>query len=243
MPLRVWQILRRILAGILAFFNVVPSLIVSFVPSLFIMFFPIGTYAVLTWPWTVLKDIPDPFHPGESLHWLTYTLKLNGAVSVSFEFWTGLISLSLIVVGSAVFLSSFKTWLLNFKKGGLITHGLYRIVRHPQYFGIILLTLGFSMGLLRPVSFIAWLTLTFGYLTLASLEERNMLKNRKAEYEEYANKTPFMMPFLRFELPCFLSPKLPYRYILFLALWIILTAALIIGTKSLVLVGPFRGSF
>lgn len=205
------------------------------------MFFPLGIYAVLTWPWSILKDIPDPFHPGESLYWLTYVVRVEGGVLLPSLFKWGILDLTLAAVGSAIFLSAFITWLLNLKKGGLITRGIYRIVRHPQYFGIIVLTLGISIRSLRPVSFIAWLTLTFGYLILASVEERNLLKTRKEEYEEYAKETPFMMPLLRLKLPRFLSPKRFYRYILLLVLWIILTVALIISTRNLVL--ALRGSF
>lgn len=238
MQLKIGQILRRVLAGLLAFFNVIPSLTVIFNPLLFIMFFPFGMYAVLTWPWPILKDIPDPFHPGESLYWLTYVLKAQDDVLLLSLFGLGI---TLAAVGSAIFLSAFTKWLSNLRKGGLITRGIYQIVRHPQYFGIIVLTLGISIRALRPVSFIAWLTLAFGYLILASVEEKSLLETYGEKYEEYAKKVSFMVPFLKLRLPGFLSPKRFYRYILLLALWIILTVVLIISTRNMVL--ALRGSF
>jgi protein-S-isoprenylcysteine O-methyltransferase Ste14 len=238
MLLKIGKISRRILAGLLAFFNVVPSLTVIFNPLLFIMFFPLGMYAVLTWPWPILKDIPDPFHLGESLYWLTYVLKVQDDVILHSLFGLGF---TLAAVGSAIFLAAFIKWLSSLRKGGLITRGIYRVVRHPQYFGIIVLTLGISIRALRPVSFIAWLTLAFGYLILASVEEKGLLKTYGEKYVEYAETVPFMVPFLKLKLPGFLSSQRPYRYILLLALWITLTVALIISTRNMVL--ALRGSF
>jgi len=73
-------ILRGIFGLILALYKIVPSVTVILNPLFFIMFLPVGAYAILAWPWTVLKDIPDPFHQGESLYWLTYIFRIDDGI-------------------------------------------------------------------------------------------------------------------------------------------------------------------
>lgn len=228
--------LRKIIGCILALANITPSLIVIFNPLFFIMFIPLGVYAVLTWPWIILKDIPDPFHPGESLYWLTYAIKFDedNIFLPSLHRW-GLIDISLVVVGSAIFLIAFISWMLNLKRSGdLITTGIYRFLRHPQYLGIILLSLGLTIRSLRPISLIAWVTLLTGYLILASLEERSLLKVYGRRYEDYSKRAVFLIPFLRFRAPKWLSVRKPYRYIIFIAMCFILTIAIMVYMRDLV---------
>ncbi|MEM2321482.1 MAG: methyltransferase [Candidatus Bathyarchaeia archaeon] len=227
--------LKKIVGCILALANIVPSLVVIFNPLLFVMFIPVGVYAVLTWPWIILKDIPDPFHPGESLYWLTYIImfKRGDILFPALDKW-GLIDLSLLVVGSAIFLASFLSWLLNLRRNGdLITDGVYRFTRHPQYLGIILLSLGLTVRSLRPISFIAWITLLIGYLILASLEERSLIKTYGLRYEEYSRRTAFIIPCLRFNISDWLSVRKPYRYALFIVIWLILVILVLVGARNL----------
>jgi len=232
--------LRRFLGGILALFDIIPSITVILNPLLFIMFFPLGVYAVLTWPWAFLKDIQDPFHPGESLYWLTYIIQTGDNILLpSLHRW-GILDTAFLITGSAIFISAFATWLMNLKKG-LMTSRLYRAVRHPQYLGLILATLGVSIRSLRPMSIIAWLTLTLGYLTLASLEERDLLEAHGETYRKYTKETPFLIPFLRVKMPQALSSKNPYRYMMLLALYLLSVSIIMITMRSLAM--SLRGAF
>lgn len=226
---------KRIVGCILALIDIVPSLVVIFNPLLFIMFIPVGVYAILTWPWTILRNIPDPFHPGESLYWLTYVIMLNrDNVFFPTLFRWGLVDSLLVAAGSAIFLVSFISWLINLKRGGdLITNGIYRISRHPQYLGIILLSLGITVRSLRPVSLIAWATLLTGYLILASLEERSLLRIHGIKYEEYAKRTAFLLPYLKLKLPKSLSAEKPNRYLFFMLIWFALIITIIVYTRSI----------
>lgn len=232
-PLVVIRVLRAVLAGVLAYLNMIPSLIVIFNPLLFIMFLPLGVYFLLTWPWAWLRDLPDPLHPGESLYWLTYAVQLGDTPILPSLFRWGILDSALTFIGSAIFISSFLTWLRGLKRG-LVTYGVYGAVRHPQYLGIVLLSLGLSVRSLRPASFIAWLTLLFGYLTLASLEERDLLKTYGERYERYREMVPFMIPLFNFRTPRWLSPRGPYRYILLLTVYIFLTLMMMACLRSFV---------
>lgn len=227
--------MKRITAILLALLNVMPSVTVIINPLFFIMFLPFGIYAILSWPWSILKYIPDPFHRDESLYWLTYAVKTDGNFLLPSLFRWGIIDLSLLASGSAIFLTAFIMWLINLKRGGgLLTYGIYKIVRHPQYLGVILLTLGLSIRSLRPISLIAWVTLLFGYLILASLEEANLLKIYGGRYEEYSRRTAFLIPFLKLKTPEYLSARKPYRYLLFTLVYLLTLALIVASMRNMV---------
>jgi len=232
--------LSSLVALILAAFHAVPSLTVILNPLLYVMFFPIGIYAFLTWPWPLLKDTPDPFNPSQSLYWLTYMYytHLEGSLLPSLFRW-GVIDLALVVGGTAVFLLAFITWLRSHR--GLITNGIYRHVRHPQYLGFILAALGLSIRTLRPVSLLAWLTLVSGYVALASYEERGLIKRHGEVYLNYMGKAPFLLPFFKVRLPSTLSPDRAHRYVLLTVVYV--AASLIVTAVSRNYVVALRGSF
>jgi len=187
----------RFSAGMLALLNAAPSLLVIMNPFFFIMFLPVGLYAILFWPWIILKDIPDPLHPGESLYWLTYAIKFDGEniIFPSLFRW-GIVDLLLSITGLVIFLVSFTLWLINLREGGgLITRGIYGFVRHPQYFGIILWTLGFAIIGWRLVNYMMWVFLSYSYVLLAENEEIDLVKAYGSRYESYRESVPSMIPF------------------------------------------------
>jgi len=96
-------------------------------------------------------------------------------------------------VGLVIFLAAFihKT---TAEKGVLITKGFYSVVRHPQYFGLILSTFGFTLKANNIMSGIAWLVMTCGYLMLASSEERRLEKEYGEEFLEFRDRVSFMFP-------------------------------------------------
>ncbi|MFX0183057.1 MAG: methyltransferase family protein [Candidatus Hodarchaeota archaeon] len=96
------------------------------------------------------------------------------------------------------------------KKQGLVTTGPYRFIRHPQYFGFLLLTIGFTgwsyyyitsffgMGWLSADETIAlWYLELLAYVTLAIIEDQYLLKKFGTEYASYKNNTPLLVPFLK----------------------------------------------
>jgi len=104
--------------------------------------------------------------------------------------------------GLLLFLAAFIHFLR--KRGTLVMTGVYSVVRHPQYLGIIILTLGYSFMVIWatvPPSFeiaqrvlLIWLMQVFGYIVLAFYEERCLLREYKSEYEQYQRKVPFVFP-------------------------------------------------
>jgi protein-S-isoprenylcysteine O-methyltransferase Ste14 len=96
------------------------------------------------------------------------------------------------------------------KKEGLVTSGPYRLVRHLQYLGMILSTLGFTswsvwilnntfgIGFLSPSQTIGvWFIELFVYILLAHVEEQHLSRNYGKTFENYKIQVPFFIPFLK----------------------------------------------
>lgn len=78
----------------------------------------------------------------------------------------------------------------------LRTGGLYRCVRHPIYSGLLAMVLGGAVvsGSVVKLGLAAAL---LGLLTGKAHWEEDMLRQRYAEYEDYARRTPRFVPRLR----------------------------------------------
>lgn len=129
----------------------------------------------------------EPFFLFESARWLVVR-----NITIPHLAYVGLV---FFMLGVGVFVIScvqlFRRW-----KKGLVTYGLYSVVRHPQYVGLIIGTLGFSLMNLRPASLIMWITLVFGYVLLADSEERDLERKYEEAFHLYKQKVPFMLPIL-----------------------------------------------
>jgi protein-S-isoprenylcysteine O-methyltransferase Ste14 len=69
-------------------------------------------------------------------------------------------------------------------------------MRHPQYTGIFLFTLGWLIHLASIVTLFLWPILTASYVWLSIQEEKEMIETYGDEYINYANKTKRFIPYL-----------------------------------------------
>ncbi|MFC1724741.1 HEAT repeat domain-containing protein [candidate division KSB1 bacterium] len=112
--------------------------------------------------------------------------------------------LPFIIVGTGFlfFVSGTLAWFYNkYQKKGTADFWIYRISRHPQYLGWIILSYGI---LFLPGSNIKkmygisgslpWLLSTMIIIGVAMIEELRMKKQHGDEYEAYCRKTPFLLP-------------------------------------------------
>jgi len=79
-------------------------------------------------------------------------------------------------------------------KNGLITNGIYSYMRHPQYTGIILVTLGMLIHWPTFITLFMWPILVLVYYGLAKKEEKKMESKFSVAYQEYKNRTPMFLP-------------------------------------------------
>ncbi len=78
--------------------------------------------------------------------------------------------------------------------GRLVTDGLYARVRHPQYSGLFLITLGMLIQWPTLLTLLMWPVLMFAYYRLAIREEREVLLRFGPDYEHYRKHVPAFVP-------------------------------------------------
>lgn len=78
--------------------------------------------------------------------------------------------------------------------GQLVTSGIYRFVRHPQYSGFILSIVGFLIQWPTFITLIMAPMLFVMYTRLAKKEEKVMIDIFGEEYVEYMKKVPRFIP-------------------------------------------------
>lgn len=160
--------------------------------------------------WTGLMTLP--FASYLILVFSNLTSNLPSALSELFGWlvWPFLIpEKALVMFGLFIFFSS-AVYLRVKKKDGLVTSGPYRLIRHPQYLGMTLSTLGltswsiwilqntFGIGFLSPLqTIVVWFIMLAAYIVLASLEEIFLSKSFGARFENYRTQVPFMIPLFK----------------------------------------------
>jgi protein-S-isoprenylcysteine O-methyltransferase Ste14 len=82
-------------------------------------------------------------------------------------------------------------------QGKLVTTGLYKYVRHPQYLGFLLITMGLNVMWLTIITLIMWPVLAFLYWRLAKKEDKEMEEQFGEEFREYKRQVPGFIPRLR----------------------------------------------
>ena len=114
-----------------------------------------------------------------------------------------------IIIGLLILVYSIA-YLRIKKKEGLVTSGPYRLIRHPQYLGMILATLGltswsiwilnntFGVGFLNPSQTAGvWFIELLAYILLALIEELFLSRNYGKIFSDYKSLVPFLIPFLK----------------------------------------------
>ncbi len=82
-------------------------------------------------------------------------------------------------------------------KNILVTDGIYKYMRHPQYTGIILVTTGMLVHWPTLIALIVWPILLLAYYGLAKKEEKEMEAKFGEIYQEYKSKVPMFLPSLK----------------------------------------------
>jgi protein-S-isoprenylcysteine O-methyltransferase Ste14 len=87
------------------------------------------------------------------------------------------------------------------RKDELVTTGIYNYVRHPQYVGFLVITLGLNVMWLTIITTAMWPVLAFLYWRLAKREDKDMEEQFGEEFREYKRRVPGWIPRLRRKKP------------------------------------------
>ena len=79
-------------------------------------------------------------------------------------------------------------------KPEIIEKGVFIIVRHPIYFGSILLYLGLTILTCSIVSAVLWIIIVIFYYYISKYEEKLLLKEFGVAYENYIKRVPMLIP-------------------------------------------------
>ncbi len=108
------------------------------------------------------------------------------------------ISNGLVFIG---FMIMWKAWkLIHGAKGELVTEGPYSYVRHPQYAGLFIITIGMLTQWPTIITALMFPVLVFAYYRLSKREESDIIKMFGDEYKRYIEKTPMFIPRLKKEV-------------------------------------------
>jgi len=143
------------------------------------------------------------------LPYLYYILSGQRPLSaIEFELYVMFVSKTFLVgriialIGVVVLLIAAAQLLWSRHKGvGLIKTGAYALVRHPQFTGIIITTVGLTvmvmtnMGYGSPIEMAGlWMIQVLGYVAIAKYEDWRLSKKFGDAYLQYKEKVPFLFP-------------------------------------------------
>ncbi|HTP57332.1 MAG TPA: isoprenylcysteine carboxylmethyltransferase family protein [Spirochaetia bacterium] len=79
----------------------------------------------------------------------------------------------------------------------VVSEGIYRLVRHPGYLGVILMFLGAALAVANfiALALIALLIIS-AYMKRMAVEERMLMSTLGTEYAQYVGRTRRLIPFL-----------------------------------------------
>lgn len=130
-----------------------------------------------------------------------YTEALKTQIWAMFYLNTFIVGRLIALIGAAVLLIAAAQLLWCRHKGvEVIKTEAYSVVRHPQFTGIIIITVGLTVmvltnstaSLLQTTGL--WLIQVLGYIAIARYEEWRLLKKHGDEYYQYKQKVPFLFP-------------------------------------------------
>lgn len=108
-----------------------------------------------------------------------------------------IISNALIIAGFFLLSGAWRVLYRAQRKHTLATTGPYARIRHPQYAAFVMIMFGFLLQWPTIVTLIMFPILTYMYIRLARIEEKEAYTEFAEEYSKYAANTPAFFPRLR----------------------------------------------
>lgn len=115
-----------------------------------------------------------------------------GLLGTNLAFFLYLIGAGLVIAGWSAIYRDY--WSKDRGEGRMVTSGIYRFIRHPQYTGFACFTIGMMLEWATLPMLIMWPILATIYYRLARREEADMRTEFGAAYDEYAERTGMFLP-------------------------------------------------
>ena len=110
--------------------------------------------------------------------------KMFGTFGMIAGTWLTLMGIVLVIVG----------WRKIHKSGELVTDGIYRYIRHPQYVGLFFVLFGWLLHWPTLLTLMIFPILVFVYYRLAAIEDTALAQTFGEAFESYKRKTPRFVP-------------------------------------------------
>lgn len=124
----------------------------------------------------------------------TLLIPLTGEVLFSSLFMGVIVPTSNAIIIAGILLVVFG-WIKIFRaEDRLVTTGIYSRVRHPQYLGLLLLTLGMNVLWVTFTTLLLWPLLALLYYRLAKEEDERLEEKFGEEFLKYKNNVPMFIP-------------------------------------------------
>lgn len=99
-----------------------------------------------------------------------------------------------VIVGLMLLMAGWREVHDARREGRMAASGIYGLVRHPQYSGILLAVLGQIVHWPTIVTVALFPVIGFVYVRLARKEEKDMLNRFGAAYRDYMQRVPMFFP-------------------------------------------------
>lgn len=137
--------------------------------------------------WVIGKELPNGVLWGHTLSGFV------GHLGLYINYVCAAIGLSLILSGWYTIYKNY--WSKETGKGSLVRSGIYKYIRHPQYTGLLLISLGMIADWATLPMLLLFPVMVYMYVRLARREERDMLDEFGSQYREYMKNTKMFIPF------------------------------------------------
>lgn len=107
-----------------------------------------------------------------------------------------IVGLTIAIVAACTLKRFYSSTLLTREDHQLITHGVYRFVRHPLYFGVLIAIMGVPVYAPSLYGFLIMALLIPIILFRIRMEEDMLTKRFGDEYKAYKKATKKLVPFL-----------------------------------------------